>query len=181
MQRLWKLFSSFFLIGGLTFGGGYAMLPLLEREVVERHHWATSEELLDYFAIGQCTPGVIAVNTATIVGYRQGKLLGAAAATLGVVTPSLLIIMSLAGVLQQFSHLEWVSHAFGGIRAVVCVLIFSAVMKMFQKSIVDRFTLVLFLLSLVVMLWFDVTPIYLVLASGLIGWLVQRRRKGEPS
>ena len=88
LKELWNLYRSFFTIGALTFGGGYAMLPMLEREVVEKHKWATQEEILNYFAIGQCTPGVIAVNTATFVGYKQHHIPGALAATLGVISVS---------------------------------------------------------------------------------------------
>ena len=98
------LFLTFARIGGLTFGGGMAMLPILQREVVEKKKWATDEELTDYYAIGQCTPGVIAVNTATFVGFRQAGVLGAAAATVGVVAPSLLIISALAGILRRIAH-----------------------------------------------------------------------------
>ncbi|MBR4132704.1 MAG: chromate transporter, partial [Oscillospiraceae bacterium] len=100
MKKYWELFVSFFKVGLLTFGGGYAMLPMLQREVVEKRGWITEEQILDCYAIGQCTPGVIAVNTATFVGFRQAGVLGAAAATVGVVAPSLLIISALAGILR---------------------------------------------------------------------------------
>ena len=110
------------------------MLPILQREVVENKGWATDEELTDYFAIGQCTPGVIAVNTATFIGQKKGGIAGGIVATLGVVFPSLLIIVALAGVITSFSHLTWVQHAFAGIRVCVCVLIFNAVLKLWKSD-----------------------------------------------
>ena len=120
MKLLWELFRSFFMIGAMTFGGGYAMLPMLEREIVNKHKWGTQEELLDYFAIGQCTPGIIAVNTATFVGHKVKGVWGGIAATLGVVSPSLIIITVIAMVLENFMDILWVQNAFAGIRVAVC-------------------------------------------------------------
>ena len=105
MKELWELFSSFARIGGFTFGGGYAMLPMLQKEVVEKRQWATEDEMLDYFAIGQCTPGVIFINTATFIGYKQKGIPGAIAATVGSVFPSLCIVMFIAAVLKNFAEL----------------------------------------------------------------------------
>ena len=122
MKELINLFWAFCKIGGLTFGGGYAMLPMLQKEVVENNKWATEKELLDYYAVGQATPGIIAVNTATFVGYKQKGIIGAAIATWGVVFPSLVIIMTIAGFIDNFSDLNIVEHAFSGIRIAVCVL-----------------------------------------------------------
>jgi chromate transporter len=116
MKLLWKLFWTFAKVGVMTFGGGYAMLPILQREIVDNKGWATEEELMDYFAIGQCTPGVIAVNTATFIGQKLTGLAGGITATLGVVFPSVVIISALAGVIEAFSHIQWVQNAFGGIR-----------------------------------------------------------------
>ena len=122
LKKLLDLFLTFARIGGLTFGGGYAMLPMLQKEVVENRGWATEEELADYFAIGQCTPGVIAVNTATFVGYREAGILGGVMATLGVIFPSLVIITIIAAFIRNFADLPVVKHAFSGIRVCVCVL-----------------------------------------------------------
>ena len=105
--RLIDLYIAFFKIGGLTFGGGYAMLPMLQREVIDKHGWATIEEVLDIYAIGQCTPGIIAVNTATMIGYRKRGVLGAIVATLGEITPSVVIITLLASVLTQVKDSVW--------------------------------------------------------------------------
>ena len=122
---LWELLITFAKIGVMTFGGGMAMLPMLQREIVERKGWATEEEMADYYAIGQCTPGIIAVNTATFIGNKQKGTLGGIVATLGVVLPSLVIITLLAGVIEYYSALAWVKNAFAGIRVCVCVLIFN--------------------------------------------------------
>ena len=138
MKELLDMFLTFARIGGFTFGGGYAMLPMLQKEVVNGRHWATDEELMDYYAIGQCTPGIIAVNTATFVGYKNRGIPGAIAATLGVIAPSLVIIMIIAAFISNFIELSFVSSAFAGIRACVCVLIGSAVVKLAKKSLVDK-------------------------------------------
>ena len=121
-KRLWELFYTFAKVGVMTFGGGYAMLPILQREVVENKGWATEEELADWFAIGQCTPGIIAVNTATFVGQGLAGSIGGIVATLGVVFPSLIIITVIAAFIQNFAHLAIVQNAFAGIRVCVCVL-----------------------------------------------------------
>ena len=135
-KRLWELFYTFAKVGVMTFGGGYAMLPILQREVVENKGWATEEELADWFAIGQCTPGIIAVNTATFIGQKHRGWLGGIVATLGVVFPSLVIISILAGLITNFSHLAWVQNAFAGIQVCVCVLIFNAVLK--STGLIDQ-------------------------------------------
>ena len=162
------MFLTFARIGGLTFGGGYAMLPMLQREVVENKNWATEEELMDYFAIGQCTPGVIAVNTATFVGQKNKGFWGAIVATLGVVFPSLIIISLLAGVIEAFSHILWVQYAFGGIRVCVCVLIFNAVVKLFKKAVIDKLTFAIFLVVALGSCFTDLSPIIFVILSAIV-------------
>ena len=123
LKELWELYWAFFQVGIMTFGGGYAMLPMLQRIVVNEKKWADEEEIMDYYAIGQITPGVIAVNTATFIGYKQKKSIGGIAATLGVVSPSIIIILILANIIDQFSDITIVQHAFNGIRIVVCALV----------------------------------------------------------
>lgn len=169
MKLLLEMFLTFAKVGVMTFGGGYAMLPILQREVVENKGWATEEELMDYYAIGQCTPGVIAVNTATFIGQKNRGFWGAIAATFGVVFPSLVIISLLAGVIEAFSHLVWVQNAFGGIRVCVCVLIANAVVKLYKKAVVDKFTFVLFLLVVVGSTLLDISPVVFVLISAVAG------------
>lgn len=169
MKKYWELFIAFAKIGVMTFGGGMAMLPMLQREVVENKGWATEVELADYFAIGQCTPGIIAVNTATFVGQKRGGVLGGIVATIGVAFPSLVIISLLAGIIDSFNHLAWVKNAFAGIQVCVCVLIFNAVMKLLKKSVVDKRTLVVFLLVLAGSFALDVTPVVFVVLSAVVG------------
>lgn len=169
MKLLWELFVTFARMGAITFGGGMAMLPILQREVVENKHWATEEEMVDYYAIGQCTPGIIAVNTATFVGQKQAGVAGGIAATLGVVFPSLVIITILAGLITNFSHLAWVQNAFAGIQVCVCILIFNAVVKLLKKSVVDKRTAVIFVLVLAGSVAMSVSPVWFVLISALAG------------
>ncbi len=169
MKQLWELFWTFAKVGVMTFGGGYAMLPILQREVVDSKGWATEEELMDYFAIGQCTPGVIAVNTATFIGQKHKGVLGGILTTLGVVFPSLLIISALAGVIEAFSHIGWVQHAFGGIRICVCVLIVNAVVKLFKKAVVDLPTMLIFLAVALGSTFLNLSPVLFVLAAAAAG------------
>ena len=173
MRLLWELFITFAKVGVMTFGGGYAMLPILQREVVDKKGWATEEELMDYFAIGQCTPGVIAVNTATFIGQKLKGIFGAIFATLGVVFPSLLIISLLAGVIEAFSHLVWVQNAFGGIRVCVCVLIANAVVKLYKKAVVDIPTFIIFLLVAVGSIFLPVSPVIFVLIAAVAGIILK--------
>ena len=173
LKELLSLFLTFAKVGVMTFGGGYAMLPILQREVVENKGWATDEELTDYFAIGQCTPGVIAVNTATFIGQKRRGIIGGIAATLGVVFPSLIIIAALAGVIDAFSHLAWVQHAFAGIRVCVCVLIFNAVLKLWKGAVKDVWGLVIFLVILALSVFTKLSPIIYVLAAAVAGLLIK--------
>ena len=194
MNIYFDLFWTFAKIGVCTFGGGYAMLPALQREVVEKRAWATEEQLTDYFAIGQCTPGVIAVNTATFVGQKQKGAAGGVFATLGVVFPSIVIIMVIAAFLQNFAHLPAVVHAFNGVRACVCALILSSVLKLRRTTIVDKATLVIFLAALALavtgvfvtppdtavgaVLGFFTSPIVVVVAAGVAGLCVRAAKGG---
>ena len=173
MKLLLDMFLTFAKVGVMTFGGGYAMLPILQREVVDNKGWATEEELMDYFAIGQCTPGVIAVNTATFIGQKNKGIAGGIIATLGVVFPSLVIISLLAGVIEAFSHIVWVQHAFGGIRVCVCVLITNAVVKLFKKAVVDKVTLVIFLAVALGSIFIDLSPVVFVVLAAVAGIAVK--------
>ena len=170
---LLKLFLAFAKVGIMTFGGGYAMLPILQREIVDKNVWATDEELADYFAIGQCTPGVIAVNTATFIGQKTAGTLGGILATLGVVFPSVVIISLLAGVIQQFSHLEIVKHAFAGIRVCVCVLIFNSVLKLWKAAVTDKITLLIFAAVLVAATLTKLSPVVFVIIAAVLGIIIK--------
>ncbi len=173
MKLLLKLFAVFAKVGVMTFGGGYAMLPILQREVVEKQKWASEEELMDYFAIGQCTPGIIAVNTATFIGQKNKGVLGGIFATLGLVFPSLVIISLLAGVIEAFSHIVWVQHAFGGIRICVCVLIVNAVIKLFKKAVIDKFSFAVFLAVALAAFFTDLSPVIFVLVAAVLGIVIK--------
>ena len=173
MPLLLDLFCAFFRIGLFTFGGGYAMLPLLQREIVEKKKWATEEEMLDYFAVGQCTPGVIAVNTATFVGFKEKKLSGAIFATLGIVSPSLVIITVIAALLSNFAHIAAVQNAFAGIRVCVCVLILNAVVKLWKKSVIDWKTLLIFVAVFACSVFLSISPVIYVLAAAIAGIIVK--------
>ena len=148
MKDLLELYWTYLKIGCVNFGGGYAMLPLLERELVNKKGWVTLDELRDYFAIGQCTPGVIALNVSTFVGQKRKGVAGAIAAMLGFLTGPIAIILVLAAFLRNFAELEAVQHAFAGIRVCVCVLIIQAVLRLWKKSVVDSFTLTLYVVIL---------------------------------
>ena len=173
MKELWDLFWTFAKMGVMTFGGGYAMLPILQREVVESKHWVSEEEIMDYYAIGQCTPGIIAVNTATFIGQKKRGIAGGIMATLGVVFPSVVIISILAGLITNFSHLVWVQNAFAGIQVCVCVLIFNAVMKLLKKSVVDKPTAAIFVLVLAGGVFLDHSPVWFVIAAAVAGILLK--------
>ncbi|MBQ1241364.1 MAG: chromate transporter [Lachnospiraceae bacterium] len=173
MNKYLDLFLTFARIGGLTFGGGYAMLPMLQKEVVEKRGWATEEELMDYYALGQCTPGIIAVNTATFVGQNTAGNLGGIIATLGVVFPSLIIINLIAMFLQNFADLPVVQNAFAGIRVCVCVLVFNAVVKLWKKAVVDKKTLIIFLVVVIGSFVFDIAPTIFVILSALAGIILK--------
>ena len=180
MKELFELFLSFARIGLFTFGGGYAMLPMLQKEIVENKKWATEDEIMDYFAIGQCTPGVIAVNTATFIGYKRKGIPGGIFATFGVIFPSIIIITVIAAFLKNFAEYPAVRHAFGGIRVCVCVLITNAVIKLGKNALKDALSYVIFGIVLLLALWGKIQTAFLVLGAGLFGivlYLVKGRKK----
>ena len=172
-MNYWDLFITFAKVGVMTFGGGYAMLPILQREIVERRGWATEEELTDYYAIGQCTPGIIAVNTGTFIGQKLAGTPGAAAATLGVVFPSVVIITLIAAVLQNFASLPAVRNAFAGIRVCVCALILNAVVKLWKKAVMDLPTAIIFVAILALGVFTKLSPVIYVVAAALTGVAVK--------
>ncbi len=173
-MNLWNLFVSFARVGVLTFGGGYAMIPILEREIVDKQGWASSEELMDYYAVGQCTPGVIAVNTATFIGRKVAGVPGGIVATAGVVFPSVVIITVIAGILSNFADIPAVQSAFAGIRVCVCVLIFNAVLKLWKAAVPDKATLVLAVLVFVLSFFLKLSPVVFVVFCAAAGILLTR-------
>ena len=181
MNQLLTLYWTFVRIGCVTFGGGYAMLPILERELVEKRGWTTMEDLRDYFAIGQCTPGIIAMNVSTFIGEKRGGLKGAVAASVGFLTAPVLIILAIAMFLRNFATLPVVQHAFAGIRVCVCVLIVQAVLRLWKKSVVDPFTMGLYVAVFALNALSGFLPVkipaaVLVILSGVVGALAASRK-----
>ena len=179
VKNLLSLFLTFAKIGSITFGGGLTMLPLLTREIVQKKKWATEEELLDYYAVGQCTPGIIAVNTATFIGYYQAGVLGGIFATLGMVTPSVIIITVVASILQNFMDYPIVASALTGINAIVCALLAHTVITLGKKSLVNLVSVVLLIIGLVACFIFDITPILLVIFGGIVGIISTKIKEGK--
>ena len=176
LMKYLELFSAFAIVGATTFGGGLAMLPILQREISEKRKWVTEEEIADYYAIGQCTPGIIAVNTATFVGVKQAGILGGIIATLGLVTPSVIIISLIAAFLTSFAHIEAVRHAFNGIRAAVCALILDSILKLKKNAIEDILSWVIFIIIVALSLFTDISSVYLIVASGFVAFLLKGRK-----
>ncbi|MBR3106469.1 MAG: chromate transporter [Clostridia bacterium] len=182
MQSLWELYITFVQIGCVTFGGGYAMLPILERELVDKRHWTTMDDLRDYFSIGQCTPGVIAMNVSTFIGQKKDGVKGALAAGLGFLTGPLVIITLIAAFLQNFAQYPVVQHAFAGIRVCVCVLILQAVLRLWKKSVVDGIALAIYLTVFALNAFSPVLPVkipaaVLVILAGCVGIFISVRRE----
>jgi len=177
MKNLWKLYITFVKIGAFMFGGGYSMLPLLTRELVDRLNWTSEEELLDYFAISQCTPGVIAINTATFIGQKRGGFVGGALATLGVITvPSILVII-IASMLMRFWQLPAVTSAFHGIRVAVAALIAVVVVRLVRTNVKNLFGIILCVLAFVTVAVFGQSPIIVVVAAAVTGIVAGRVRQ----
>ena len=174
MRTLIDLFFTFARIGACTFGGGYAMLPILQREVVEKKGWAKDEELTDYYAIGQCTPGVIAVNVATFIGFKFKGYAGGIIATLGVVFPSVVIITLIAAFLSRFADIPVVAHAMNGVNACVVAMIASSVVKLSKSTIVDKVTLGIFFVVLALAFFAGLSPVLLVVLAGVVGYAARR-------
>ena len=177
MNEYLDLYTTFVKIGCVTFGGGYAMLPILERELVDKRHWTTMDDLRDYFSIGQCKPGIIALNVSTFIGEKKKGVPGALLATTGFLTGPIIIILIIATFLTNFADQPIVQHAFAGIRVCVCVLIVQAVLRLWKKSVVDGFTLFLYLAIFVLNAFSGVMPVrvpaaVLVIIAGVTGVLV---------
>ena len=188
MHILIDLYLTFTKVGSMMFGGGYAMLPILQREIVDNKKWATTGQLTDYYAVGQCTPGVIAVNTATFIGSQQAGIAGGVAATLGVVTVPAILILIIAAFLSSFMDSVIVAHAFNGIRACVTALILASVVKLFKGAVKDRPTRIIYITVLALAaagnflaaperlarVWEIITsPVFLVIISGIAGLAIR--------
>lgn len=179
MVSLWKLYALFFKMGIFTFGGGYAMLPILKSEAVEKQKWVSEEELLNYYSIGQCTPGIIAVNAASFIGYKLRGIWGLIAATFGVVSPSLIIIVLVAALLSRYMDNQYVQWAFGGIRISVIALIISTVMDMWKKGVKNLRGYLVFGTAALLLWLFDLSAVLVVVLAALNGFIPDWRSKKE--
>lgn len=168
-MKYWKLFYEFFKIGLFTFGGGLAMIPFIQKMVVEKNKWMDEEEMINMIAIAESTPGVIAVNCATYVGHKVGKLFGAIIATLGVILPSFIIICIISLFYEQFMAIEVVKWAFMGIKACVAILILNAGYKILKKSPHNAFSWAILLLAMEIALFVKVSTAYVILGGLVIG------------
>ena len=171
MKEFWQLYLIFARIGSITFGGGYAMLPILQRELVENRQWVSDEELMDYFAIGQCTPGIIALNVSTFIGNKRKGILGGIIATLGFITIPIILIIIISLFLNNFSEYAIVKNAFAGIRVCVCVLIINAVERLWKKSIISKTTFSLFAVIFLLTIFTEI-PLYLLVISSAVAGIV---------
>jgi len=175
MRELFDLYFAFLKIGAVNFGGGYAMLPLLEKDLVNKRGWTNMDDLADYFAIGQCTPGIIALNVSTFIGYKRKGVIGSIASTVGFLTVPIALILVIAAFLTNFAELAVVQHAFAGIRVCVCVLILQAILRLWKKSVVDNITLILYLVIFLLtaagsyILPFKLPAAVMVIAAGVFG------------
>ena len=179
LMRYVQLFAAFFKIGLFTFGGGMSMLPMLQRELVESKKWLTEEEILNYFAIGQCTPGIIAVNVATFCGYKRAGLSGAIVSTIGIVCPSWIVITLIAGSISRFSDIVWIQRAMKGVYVAVAALLARAVFTFGKKIITDFVTAGIAAGAFLAMSVWNVSGILIVLVAGIIGFCAQIIRNGK--
>ncbi|EPF27884.1 chromate transporter [Treponema medium] len=179
LMRYVQLFTAFFKIGLFTFGGGMSMLPMLQKELVESKKWLTEEEILNYFAIGQCTPGIIAVNVATFCGYKRAGLSGSIVSTIGIVCPSWIVITLIAGSISRFSDIVWIQRAMKGIYVAVAALLARAVFTFGKKIITDFVTAGIAVGAFLAMSVWNVSGILIVLAAGIIGFCAQIIRNGK--
>ncbi|MGI6567568.1 MAG: chromate transporter [Limnochordia bacterium] len=178
---LLEIFVTFCRVGAFTFGGGLAMLPLFEKEVIEKKGWITQEDILDIYAISQSLPGVIAVNASTFIGYRLAGVPGAAAAVAGMMAPSLLVIIAIASIFVQFRENYYVAKAFRGVRAAVTALIFLAAYRIGRATLKEAFSWIVAVTAFLVIFLTNIHVIYVILAGALLGIVVSKLRTGGVS
>ena len=178
-KELWEIFFAFFKIGALTFGGGYAMLPLFQKELAQKFHWVTDEDIIDYYAISQSLPGLIAVNTSMLVGYKKAKIPGLSAAMLGLTCPSVLVILTIAVFISNFLELEAVAHAFNGIRVAVAVLIVNSAASMWKTGVKDKACFAIFGAAFLAFAFSRISPVLPVVLGAMAGIAVKELYKGK--
>lgn len=178
MSSILELFLVFAKIGLFTVGGGYAMFPIMKSELTEKRNWLTQEDLLDYYAIGQCTPGIIAVNVATFTGKKVAGFFGSLMGTLGIITPSVIVILAIAGLIKNFADLWFIQSAFAGIRVVVIVLILNTIISLWKKSIKNIFGYIVFLTAFILSFFSIVSSVIVVIISALAGIFYTLKKAG---
>lgn len=178
MKQLWEIFRTFCKIGSLAFGGGYAIMPILQKEVVENKAWAKEEEIMEYYAVAQCLPGPIAINAAIILGHKLKSASGAIAAALGVIIPSVTVIMVLAAFLQGLMDMPLVGHAFAGIRVAVAALVIHTAVVLGRRGVKDIYGLLIFIVVFILAVFTDISPAYIIVAAGFAGILIRKRGEG---
>ncbi|WP_312700156.1 chromate transporter [Sedimentibacter sp.] len=176
MKELLEIYFTFFKISAVTFGGGMAMIPILQREIVQNKQWVTDEEVIDYYALSQGLPGILAVNVSAMIGYRKKGLPGDIAASLGTISPCIVIISILASFISSFREIEIMQHAFAGITLGATALIFSTIIGLWKKSVVDRICLIIFAVTAFLMFAFGISPVILIIISAVIGIVVKKSR-----
>jgi len=181
LKEYLELFLTFLKLGCITFGGGYAMIPVVERELIKKRGWVTMEEVMDYYTIAQITPGIIAVNLSTFIGYKRKGPFGGALTTIGFVLPGVTLIILVAAFIQNFQELPVVKHAFAGIRIAVGALILDTVIKMIKGIFKDWKALIIYIAAFFLSAAYKISPMFIVLGAGIIGLLVYypRKRQGK--
>ena len=170
--KLKSLYISFFKIGLFTFGGGLAMLPMFEKEVVDKHNWSSTNEIMDYYSISQMTPGVIAVNVATFVGNKERGIIGGIIATLGVISPSIILICLIAAFMNNIYTYPQVQSLLKGLACGVCALIVPSLIKFFKKSIINLFSFIIFAICIVSIMFFNIPSTFIIITAILFSALI---------
>jgi chromate transporter len=174
MKKYFELFFTFMKMGVITFGGGYAMMPVIERELINKRQWVTNEEVLDYYTIAQITPGIIAVNVSTFVGYKKGGIVGGVLATVGFISIPMCLVIIIGLLIQNFVTLPVVAHAFAGVKIAVAALILGTVIKMARQAIKDIFSIAICVIAFIMIVIFGASPVVLIICFGLLGIVLYR-------
>jgi chromate transporter len=174
LREYLELLRAFIVIGATTFGGGYAIVPTLERELIKKRGWISMDEVLDFYTIAQITPGVIAVNIATFVGCKRKGALGGAVATIGLILPGVCLMMLVSLFVKRFAEYPLVQHALAGIRLAVCALILDTSIKLFKGFFKDYKAIIISVIAFVLSAVFSVSPVYIILGAGVAGFLLFR-------
>ena len=173
MKAFFEILFVFAKVGFITFGGGYAIIPILQKEIIAKRQWVGEADLIDYYAIAQCLPGIIAANTAMIIGYKRKGILGMLAAVIGIAIPSFVIILIIAMFIRNFMQYEIVTHAFNGIRAAVLALVTGAAIKMWKNGVKDIFGILIFIITIIVLIIWNISPIIPIVAAAVCGIIIR--------